>query len=182
VRTWKITAFRLSDAERSMIATSSAFCCSVVSPGFDGQSMLPTVATHTPRNSRDTGAGGGALTTPLGVGSRSGAVGTGVGVGACGTVRAQAESTVSATVARREAERMRWGEGTTMRGRRPALERPAKIRGRGGVHNRTRGEPRAARRSARRARQLGGRAAPAGDRAVHRAGAPPSSGVASPAK
>src|ERR1700720_517254 len=47
---WRATAV-------SRMATSSACCCLVVSPGRDGQSILLTVATHSPRNSR-AGAGG----------------------------------------------------------------------------------------------------------------------------
>ena len=34
-----------------MISTASFCCCSLVRPGFEGQSMLLTVATQTPRNS-----------------------------------------------------------------------------------------------------------------------------------
>src|SRR5688500_17992608 len=36
---------------------SSACCSAVDRPAFDGQSMLPTVATHTARSSRATGGG-----------------------------------------------------------------------------------------------------------------------------
>jgi hypothetical protein len=43
------------------MATSSAFCCAVVSPGLDGQQELPTVATHSARNYR-AGGGGKILT------------------------------------------------------------------------------------------------------------------------
>src|SRR4051794_39986974 len=46
-----------SSAALSRILIASACCSCVDSPGLLGQSMLPTVATHTPRNSR--GAGGG---------------------------------------------------------------------------------------------------------------------------
>src|SRR5690242_2339431 len=56
-RTWSTTASRCSAATLARRAISSAFCASVESPGFDGQSMLPTVATHTARNSRGTGGG-----------------------------------------------------------------------------------------------------------------------------
>src|SRR5262245_23925241 len=39
------------------MARSSACCCSADNPFLDGQSMLSTVATHTPRNSRGTAGG-----------------------------------------------------------------------------------------------------------------------------
>jgi hypothetical protein len=39
------------------MAINSLFCSDVVNPGFEGQSMFPTVAIQTPRNSR-AGLGG----------------------------------------------------------------------------------------------------------------------------
>src|SRR6188472_4232356 len=50
-------ALRLISLARSRMRIASAFCSSVESPGLLGQSMLPTVATQTARNS--SGAGGG---------------------------------------------------------------------------------------------------------------------------
>src|ERR1041384_5083015 len=58
-RTWRMIAFLWIDAARSSKAMSSDFCCSVVSPLTDGQSVLSTVATHNPRNSRGIGGGCG---------------------------------------------------------------------------------------------------------------------------
>src|ERR1019366_8230474 len=52
-----MTAFNLSPAARSRMATSSDFCCAVVRPGLDGQQELPTVAIHAARNSRAGGGG-----------------------------------------------------------------------------------------------------------------------------
>src|SRR5271157_242860 len=52
-----MTAFILSAAARSRMASSSAFCCPVERPDLDGQQELPTVAIHVARNSR-TGGGG----------------------------------------------------------------------------------------------------------------------------
>jgi hypothetical protein len=54
-----MTAFNLIAAARSSRAMSSAFCCAVVRPGFDGQHELPTVAIHAARNSR--GGDGGII-------------------------------------------------------------------------------------------------------------------------
>src|SRR5262245_36285915 len=59
-RTCSTTALSLSATHLSRIATSSAFCCGAVRPFFEGQSMLDTVATQTPRNSRATGGGSSA--------------------------------------------------------------------------------------------------------------------------
>src|SRR5437763_1364269 len=56
-----MTALMFRSAHRSRIAIASFFCCSVGSAGLLGQSMLPTVATQTPRNSR--GASGGSSGT-----------------------------------------------------------------------------------------------------------------------
>src|SRR4026209_2928267 len=42
---------------RSSRRISSTFCESTGRPGRDGQSILETAATHTPRNSRTTGGG-----------------------------------------------------------------------------------------------------------------------------
>jgi hypothetical protein len=39
------------------MASNSRFCSSVDRPRFDGQSILLTLATHAPRNSRSTGGG-----------------------------------------------------------------------------------------------------------------------------
>src|SRR5262245_24086782 len=52
-----MTALSFSSTQRSRTRTISAFCWAVDSPWRDGQSMLATVATQTPRNSR-RGAGG----------------------------------------------------------------------------------------------------------------------------
>ncbi len=56
-RTWRMMAFKFSVTARSRIIRNSAFCCSTGKPGLDGQSMLPTVATQAPRNSRKGGGG-----------------------------------------------------------------------------------------------------------------------------
>src|SRR4051794_4829765 len=48
---------RFSSTARSRIASISASWRSTLRPGLDGQSMLATVATQAPRNSR--GGGGG---------------------------------------------------------------------------------------------------------------------------
>src|ERR1700752_2757930 len=55
-----MTALKFSAWNLLRSATSSFFCSSVDSPRFDGQSMLATVATHTPRNSRFTVGGSAA--------------------------------------------------------------------------------------------------------------------------
>src|SRR4051812_19752546 len=55
-----MTALRFRSEQRWRMAMASACCCSVERPGLLGQSMLPTVATHTPRNSRG-GSGGSAI-------------------------------------------------------------------------------------------------------------------------
>src|SRR5690349_6913970 len=52
-----MTALRLSARHRLRIAINSACCSHVESVGFDGQSMLATLATHAPRNSRARGGG-----------------------------------------------------------------------------------------------------------------------------
>src|SRR5829696_901346 len=46
-----------SCTRRSRMATSSACCSAALSPAFDGQSMLSTVATQTARSSWATGGG-----------------------------------------------------------------------------------------------------------------------------
>src|SRR5215204_4509905 len=46
-----------SCTRRSRMATSSVCCSAALSPAFDGQSMLSTVATQTARSSRETGGG-----------------------------------------------------------------------------------------------------------------------------
>src|SRR5436190_21538739 len=52
-----MTALIFNSAQRSRMAIASFFCCSVGNAGLLGQSMLPTVATQTPRNSRGTAGG-----------------------------------------------------------------------------------------------------------------------------
>src|SRR4051812_38827349 len=47
----------LSSTHLSKIPMNSCCCFSDDKPGFDGQSIFSTVATHTPRNSRATGGG-----------------------------------------------------------------------------------------------------------------------------
>src|SRR4051794_34567015 len=90
-RTWKTTAFSRSATAFSRIAIISRFCSSTGSPGLLGQSMLETVATHAPRNSR--GVGGGA---------------PGPCTGACARAEEQAVSEVVVTSRRsRRAERRR---------------------------------------------------------------------------
>src|SRR5262245_55117008 len=59
-----MTALMLSWEHLSRMAMASRFCSSVDCPGLLGQSMLPTLATQTPRNSR--GAGGGVASAPDG--------------------------------------------------------------------------------------------------------------------
>src|SRR5512146_956523 len=54
---WKTIALSLSAAALSRIASSSRCWSHVDSPGFEGQSMLATVATHAARNSRAIGGG-----------------------------------------------------------------------------------------------------------------------------
>ena len=56
-RTCSSSALRPSAAARSTICTSSACCTATGKPGALGQSMLATLATQAPRNSR--GAAGG---------------------------------------------------------------------------------------------------------------------------
>src|SRR5689334_16783425 len=56
-RICKMTALSLSSTDLSRIAISSACCAFVGRPFFDGQSILLTVATQTPRNSRAKGGG-----------------------------------------------------------------------------------------------------------------------------
>src|SRR5699024_7665563 len=51
-RTCKITALRFSEAALSIMAVNSSFCLATDRPGSEGQSILATVATQTPRNSR----------------------------------------------------------------------------------------------------------------------------------
>src|ERR1017187_964238 len=58
-RTWKIIAFNFNCIARSSNEISSAFCSATLRPGLDGQSLLATVTSHAPRNSR---AGGGGAT------------------------------------------------------------------------------------------------------------------------
>src|SRR5450756_3209858 len=51
-RTWKIIAFNFNCTARSSNEISSAFCSATLRPGLDGQSLLATVTSHAPRNSR----------------------------------------------------------------------------------------------------------------------------------
>src|SRR5690348_15997594 len=48
---------RFSFTAKSKRETSSTLCCAVLRPFVEGQSILPTLATHTPRISRATSGG-----------------------------------------------------------------------------------------------------------------------------
>src|SRR5215469_13492551 len=52
-----MTVFNFNASARSRMAMSSAFCWAVGRPGLEGQQELPTVATHSARNSRRGGGG-----------------------------------------------------------------------------------------------------------------------------
>src|SRR5690348_5566228 len=57
-------ALSLSSTALLSIASSSCCCSHVLNPGFDGQSPLLTVTSHTPRNSRRIGGGLSLLCAP----------------------------------------------------------------------------------------------------------------------
>ena len=68
--TWRMTALRFNFTAKSRRASNSSFCCWTGRPGFEGQSMLPTLAIHAARNSRRTGGGwlGGGNVSDFGAG------------------------------------------------------------------------------------------------------------------
>ena len=57
-RTCRMIAFRCRSRARSSSLIISCCCSSTGSPGLEGQSILATVATHAPRNSRGSSGGG----------------------------------------------------------------------------------------------------------------------------
>ena len=86
----------------SRIAISSACCSAELSPALDGQSMFPTVATHTARNSRGTGGGALSAVTLREAGGATWPLAT------TGTTMSDARVTKSE---RRRSGGMRWREG-----------------------------------------------------------------------